>query len=164
VKHEPGGLLGDAEITVHLMRRDSVLAVGDKPYRREPLVEPDGGIFEDRADLDRVLLLARLALPQSPGGEVGVFLAAALGTGRAFRPAQLCGELGRNVYIGEVLDSFDERGGSVLSLTKKRATAPTTILRATVPRNITTNLYVQVTLIYAGFSRARRAISPRALA
>lgn len=104
--HEPGGLLGDADLAPEFMGADPVLVVGDLPDRREPLVEGDGGVLEDRALLDAVLLLTGLALPDPPSLEVAVVLAATLGADGPVRPAQGGDEFRRHVEVTEVLDSF----------------------------------------------------------
>jgi hypothetical protein len=71
VHHEPCRLLGDFESLPNLVARDSVLAVRHHPHGAEPFVETDSRILKDRADLDRELLLAVLALPKEPRGKVG---------------------------------------------------------------------------------------------
>lgn len=63
MQHEPRGFLRDAERTAKLMRRGSVLGVGEKPHRRKPLGKRDSRFFEDRADLHGKLSLTVLATP-----------------------------------------------------------------------------------------------------
>jgi hypothetical protein len=109
VEHEPGRLLSDAESASEFVRRDAVLRVGDEPNRREPLVETEGRILEDGADLHGELLFARLALPEASGGQVGVRPLTA-GANRAVRPAETGDELGADIQVTEVPDSFEERG------------------------------------------------------
>ena len=66
VQHEPCRLLRDAERAAEFVGADPVLAVGDEPDGGEPLVEAERRVLEDRPDLDGVLLLAGLALPEPP--------------------------------------------------------------------------------------------------
>src|SRR6266478_6353470 len=66
VKHEPSGLLRDTERTVKFVRADSVLRIHNHPCRGKPLVQSQGGIFEDRSHLCAKLLLAALAIPHPP--------------------------------------------------------------------------------------------------
>ena len=77
MEHEPRGLLRDPERAPQLMRADAVLGVGDQPYGGQRLVEAELGVLEDDPELDAVLLLAALALPEPSRGQVGVFDAAA---------------------------------------------------------------------------------------
>ena len=113
VEHEPSGLLSDADGTAQLGRTDAVLVIDQHPHGGEPLVETDGAVFHDGADLDRELPLgvAGLARPQATAGDEGYFRAA---TGRAYhdavRPAQRGHELKGRVGVGELGDRFDEGG------------------------------------------------------
>lgn len=54
-QHEPRGFLSHAEGAREFVAADTVLAVGDQPERREPLFEPERGIFEDGSDFEREL-------------------------------------------------------------------------------------------------------------
>jgi len=67
LQHEPCRLLRDSERAVNLPRRDAVLAVHEHPDRRHPLIESKSRVLEDRANLDGELLLAGIAVPDSPG-------------------------------------------------------------------------------------------------
>lgn len=63
VQENPSRLLSDAKRAVNLIRTNTVLAVGDHPDGRQPLVKTERAIFHDRAELDGELLFASLALP-----------------------------------------------------------------------------------------------------
>ena len=110
VDHEPSRLLRDSEGPGHLVRRDAVLGVGDEPDGCHPLVEAERGILEDGPYLEGELLLAGLALPQSPRGQVGVLGALATGADRPVGPAQLGDEFGADIQIREVPDRLQEGG------------------------------------------------------
>jgi hypothetical protein len=64
LKHEPRGLLRNFKSAAHFVAGDSVLTIGEHPHRAKSLVQSDGRILEDRADLNGVLFLAIPALPQ----------------------------------------------------------------------------------------------------
>lgn len=116
MEHEPSRLLCDAKSARQFVRRDAVLGVGDEPDSREPLVQPERRILEDRADLDRRLLLARFALPETAGGEVREVGAFAMRTVPTVRPAKFGDEVGAHVDVIEVPDGFDESGREALAL------------------------------------------------
>jgi hypothetical protein len=61
VKHKPSSLLGQPQVTGDFVRTDAVLAVGNKPRSRQPLVQRDRGILEDRPDLNGELPLGVMA-------------------------------------------------------------------------------------------------------
>src|SRR6266496_467509 len=87
MKHEPRGLLRDAEIASELRAGDAFLVAGDQPNRDKPLPQRELGIGEDRPDLYREPLPASLALMGALVREVVDFGAAAIGAKRAARPA-----------------------------------------------------------------------------
>src|SRR6185437_50679 len=58
LKHEPCGLLSDAESPRHLRAAHDVLAIDQHPASRHPLVESKSRIFKDRSNLKCELLLA----------------------------------------------------------------------------------------------------------
>lgn len=104
VQHEPRRLLSDTERPSKFVGRDAVLAVGDEPNSRKPLVEPERGILEDSSDLERELLLAALALPNLAGGdERGVAMPATGADDLAIRPAEIQNEVERPIGIREVV-------------------------------------------------------------
>src|ERR1039458_8897941 len=53
MQHEPSGLLRNAKITVNLVRGNPILAVNQHPEGRQPLLQGDRRILEDRELLDR---------------------------------------------------------------------------------------------------------------
>src|SRR5205814_3612881 len=53
MEHEPCGLLSHANRARQFVAADPVLRIGDEPHGDEPLVEADGAVFHDGADLDR---------------------------------------------------------------------------------------------------------------
>ena len=52
MEHEPRGLLGHVQRPCNLTTRNTILAVVNQPHGREPLIQPDGAVFEDRINLD----------------------------------------------------------------------------------------------------------------
>jgi len=105
MKHEPCGLLCDAESASDFIRTDSVLAVGNHPNGDEPLVERDWGIFEDGADLDGELAVVvdALALPLALILEEYRILASTSRAGHnAIGPAQLDHEIEAIIGVREV--------------------------------------------------------------
>src|SRR5262249_44287802 len=82
-QHEPRGFLGYAKGARQFVAADAVLAVGEQPEGREPLLQTDGGVFEDGPDLEgelragmlRVALVAPLSLQigdvVGPAGRAG---------------------------------------------------------------------------------------------
>src|SRR5260370_15187827 len=89
-EHEPRGLLSHAERATEFVAADAVLAVGEQPEGRQPLVEPDGRVLEDGPDLQRELRprVHPVALPAANVSQVVDLLgAAARASGHAIRPA-----------------------------------------------------------------------------
>jgi hypothetical protein len=99
MEHEPRRLLRCPERPSEFVRANPVLRVGSKPDSGKPLVQTERRILKDRADLDRVLLLTRLALPEVASGQVGVLRAAALRADRPVRPAQASDEIGADIEV-----------------------------------------------------------------
>jgi hypothetical protein len=103
LEHKPSRLLGNADATGHLIGANTVLAVRQHPKCRHPFVEADRRIFEDRADLERELLLARIAIPNLPGLDERVLIATAPGASdNPIRPTQIEGVLEGAVSVREV--------------------------------------------------------------
>ena len=107
----PSGLLLDPERSGNLTTRYTVATVGDHPDADEPLIEPERGVLEDRADFDRELLSAALfaALEQATALDLAdirrtAFNAADITTG----PLETCQVVMAALRIGEVSDGFDE--------------------------------------------------------
>ena len=86
--------------------------------------EAERGVLKDRADLDAVLLLAGLALPDAPGADVGVVKAAALWANRARRPPKLGHKLGGDFDIREVADGLKKRGRKLRTCAHKVSLLP----------------------------------------
>lgn len=114
VLHEPSGALLDADGAAKLVGRDSVLGVGDEPDSGEPILQLHRRVLKDGPDLDGELPLARLALPQTPRGQVGVLGAVARRADGSVRPTNVGEELHANVGVIEVLDGLDESAGKRL--------------------------------------------------
>src|SRR6266404_3165463 len=87
MRHEPCGLLSDANIASKLSAGDTLLVTGDQPDSNEPLFQWQLCILENRSDLDREPLSAVAALVRFVVREVVDFRAAAVGTERPARPA-----------------------------------------------------------------------------
>ena len=116
MEHEPAGFLRDTKRPRQLVRADAVLAVGQHPERGEPLVEPDGAVLENRAELHRELSPTLTALPDAAGLEKAGVARFARRTGRPFRPAQR-GQKGQaGVGVREVADRLSQRIGEVFGL------------------------------------------------
>jgi len=117
VQHEPCGLLSDADSFGEFVATDAVLAIGDQPYRNQPLVDAEWRIFHDAADLHGELppLVIGLALPDVTRlSEVEVSAPASGALGHAIRPAELHHFRKGNVGIREVDDGFLEGFGPVV--------------------------------------------------
>jgi hypothetical protein len=102
VQHEPSRLLSDPNCLGHLVGADPVLAIGQHPEGHHPLVETDRGILENRPNLEGELLLAGVAVPDSPGLDEGMVLPTAPGAGNdPIRPTQVQSVLESTVRVGE---------------------------------------------------------------
>jgi hypothetical protein len=92
---------------VNLIRRNSVLAVNQHPKGREPLLQRDGGILEDRELFDGELISAGAALPALCGleviGIVGI-LAKAVGATWAIWPAHSGYRVNADLFVAKVLN------------------------------------------------------------
>jgi hypothetical protein len=102
VEHEPRGFLGHAKRAVQLVGANPVLAIGEHPQRRKPLVETERRILEDRSDFDGELLAAGAALPDPTRRQKHRGNGAAVYTHGAVRPAKLGDERKRAVRVREV--------------------------------------------------------------
>lgn len=90
MQHKPCRLLRDSKRAMNLPRTDTVLAVGNHPHYREPLVQTQGRFLKDRARLDAELRLgmASLALPETArGNERSVVPATSRANNLTVRPA-----------------------------------------------------------------------------
>jgi hypothetical protein len=114
-QHEPRGFLRDAERPRQFVGANPVLAVGEQPEGREPLVEADSRILEDGADLERELGLGVLpvALVAPLRCQIGDALRPAGGAGHdAIGPANGLNGTAAVLVIREKDDRFAEGLGS----------------------------------------------------
>jgi len=105
VRHEPGGLVGDAQHAVKLMRADALLGSGHQVRGENPLVERDFGALKDGSDGDGELLATALALVSAfavrltlQPGDLVLLMLAAMRAHRSVRP-----KLGFEMRAGRVL-------------------------------------------------------------
>ena len=93
--HKPCRLLRDLQGAADLPRANAVLAIGDKPHSREPLIQAERRVLKDSPRLDGELaaLVALVALPAVVLLLKGYIVTAATRTGDAIRPAT-----GNNVF------------------------------------------------------------------
>lgn len=111
LEHEPGRFLSHADRTCNLIGTNAVLGVGKQPDRRQPLVESDRRVLEDRSDLDRELAprVLVLALPQAPSGDEADPIGPAGRTNHAtIGPAQFDHIVEANIGVREVSDRLDQ--------------------------------------------------------
>jgi hypothetical protein len=112
VEHEPRRLLRDKKRPSQFVTRNTVLAIGDQPHGGEPLVETDRGILKDGTDLDRELLFATLAPPNT-----AVFIerhmpvTASRARNRTIRPAQFHNKPKGYVGVRKVADRLKKAAG-----------------------------------------------------
>src|SRR5436190_11425418 len=90
VAHEPGALVGDAQHAAHLVGAHALLGGAQDEGRLQPLVQGDVAALENRADHDRELLAASLALvvPLAPLDRGGSLQRAAVAAGTAPGPQE----------------------------------------------------------------------------
>ena len=107
VKHEPSGLLSDADGPCDLVAANAVLAVRQHPHDHHPLVEFDGGILKDRSDLEAELLVAAVAHPDPPGlDERVLFRPAARARHQSVRPPEVDRVGKGSIRVGKVNDGI----------------------------------------------------------
>src|SRR5262245_48639739 len=92
VRHKPGGLVGDAEHAVELVRRDALLAGRHQIGSEQPLAQRDMRALKHSPDRHRELAAARAAMPETfvAGGArqpMDVLNLAAVRAERAIGPA-----------------------------------------------------------------------------
>jgi len=112
MEHEPRGFLSDAQIAGDLARANAVLAICDQPNRREPFIQPDRRVLEDRSDFGAELLLRMLglALPNLTRRQQGNFRApASRARDWTVRPAHRNRRAHAVIGIREVGDRFMKR-------------------------------------------------------
>jgi len=79
-----------------------ILAIGHHPEGSHPLIEANGGILEDRTDLESELLPTGVVVPNLGGLDEGLVLAAAPGASDyPIGPAKVEGILESAVFVGE---------------------------------------------------------------
>ena len=83
VLHPPGRIVGDAQLSMQLYRRDAFLGLGQKVDRLKPDRQRQFAGFKDGAGDDRRLSMTPIALTQFAGVEVTAFIMAAVGTEEA---------------------------------------------------------------------------------
>jgi len=110
LQHEPCSFLSYAKCARKLVRTDSVFAVGGQPHRGEPLFQSNWRILENRSDFDRKLLfwMCVATLPKFRVLQKRNFLATALRTLHAMRPAQGDQKIETVFGIREILDCLKE--------------------------------------------------------
>src|SRR2546422_704494 len=134
MEHEPCGLLSDADGASHLIRTDSVFAVGDHPNGDEPLVERKGRILKDSSDLDAELFARMLGLtfPHAASREEADFFASTRGAFDAIGPAARYHEFQAIVGVGEVQDGLLEWLGLFHGVVPHKPNCSTTALLSQV--------------------------------
>jgi len=110
LQHEPCRFLMNSNCPRQFVTADAVLAIGQHPKCRHPLIKGDRRIFHDRANLDRELLLALVAKPDAASLDKRVLRFATARTGNlAARPAIALGILKSAGRIGEIDHRFLQR-------------------------------------------------------
>ncbi|MGB7748039.1 MAG: hypothetical protein WBN75_12205, partial [Verrucomicrobiia bacterium] len=105
VKHEPSGLLGDAQSAGKLARTDSVFGVHNHPESGKPFIKAKGAVLKNRSGLDGKLFAAIAALPNFARGKESRLGGIAARAGRvAVGPANRNHELQRPVSVRKVFD------------------------------------------------------------
>lgn len=146
LEHVPRGLLSDADRAAQFVAGHAVLAVQQHPHGREPLGQRKGRILEDRAELDRELLPAVLALPDAAGlQEVMLVYHAATGANLlTIRPADVGDERQRNIFIREVADGFEQGFRRVLCVVSHSRVVGSSIIPSFTTQYTTMGLVSQV--------------------
>ncbi len=125
MEHEPCGFLADADGARQFIAADPVLRIGNQPHGEQPLVEADGAVLHDGADLDRELPLRVLfgAFPQAASrNERHPFGATGRATDRTPLPAQFHHFREAGVRVREVDHGFLEGAGKGLSCHAEKST------------------------------------------
>ena len=99
----------DSNSAVNLITTHAILAIADHPHSEQPLIQRNGRIFKDGADLNGELLVALFTLPPLLLGEVIVILPTARGASRfTVRPTKGRHFVNAYLFIAEVLDCLLE--------------------------------------------------------
>src|SRR5208282_1375606 len=103
MQHKPCGLLSDTQRTMNLPTANAIFAVGDHPHYRQPLLQAERGILEDRPCLEAELCLrmACLALPETARRNKGNVLTSARWARDAIWPAPDNEKVHAVVSVGE---------------------------------------------------------------
>ena len=134
-QHEPRGLLGHAKRPAQLVGADAIPGVREQPHCWQPLVQAKWAILEDGADLDRKLLVTRLALPNSPRANQRRLLGRAARARHAIWPAHLYDEGEAGVSVREIADRFGQRvRGGVLFQHARRIAEMTTCVKYVIAK------------------------------
>ncbi len=112
MEHEPSGGLSDAKATCEFAGRNAILAIGDDPHGRKPLLKSKGGILKDGSDLrgELTFSVSTLALPLLLVRKPRYIAPSAGGTGDAIRPNFLNHVGDALIGIGKVDYCFSESG------------------------------------------------------
>jgi hypothetical protein len=110
VKHEPCGLLSDAESASNFIGTDAVLTVGNQPEGDKPLVERERRILKDGSYFAGELFAGVLCFtfPHAPSRDETNVFASASGALDTVRPAALDYELEAVVSVSEIQDGLLE--------------------------------------------------------
>ena len=114
VKHEPGGLLGDPNVTGDLVARHTVLAIGYQPNGSQPFPQGDRRVLEGRPDFDGELLAALAALPDASRLQEHRVRRFTMRANDAIRPTLGSKVVQRVAGISEVFNGFEQRLGGVV--------------------------------------------------
>src|SRR5207249_6859235 len=118
MEHEPSRFLSDANSTGQFITTNAVLGISNQPHRDQPLIEADGTIFHDGADLDGELPFGMLflAFPDAASLDEQHISATASGTtNRTNAPTEFHHFRHASVGVGEVLNSLLEGFGRTVS-------------------------------------------------
>ena len=108
MQHEPSGFLSYADGAVNLPRANPVLAIGNHPDSRKPLVQSERRVLKDSSDLYAELefRMASFALPETARGYEGNLFASASRARDAIGPSARHQIVQAIVGIGEIDDRF----------------------------------------------------------
>ena len=128
LQHEPCSLLRDANRTMDFIATDSILRARNQPDRRQPLIQTERRILENRSDFGRELplLVGALTLPFLLLRQKGHVIASARRTDNAVRPAARSQVAQAIVRIREVKDRFCKRLWSFVVCHSERRLAQST--------------------------------------
>jgi hypothetical protein len=116
VKHEPSGLLRDADCAMDFVTAHTVFAVSDHPNRSQPLVKAKRRVFKNRSRFNRELTasVCALALPLALIRQKANVLTPARRADNAIRPAARDHVVKAVVGVREIDNRFLQRLGYLL--------------------------------------------------